>query len=33
LPIDIQILKLCHDNKWVYRQLINGKTLENKLFN
>ncbi len=32
LPIDMQILKLCHDNKWVYRQLINGKTLENQLF-
>jgi len=33
LPVDIQILKLCHDNKWIYRQLINGKTLENQLFN
>lgn len=33
LPIDIEILQLCHDNKWVYRQLVNGKTLENQLFN
>jgi len=30
--IDIQILKMCHQQKWSYRQLINGKTLENQLF-
>lgn len=33
LPIDIQILQLCHDNNWQYKQMINGKTLENQLFN
>ncbi|PAJ75631.1 ABC transporter [Pseudoalteromonas sp. NBT06-2] len=32
LPIDIQILQLCHDNDWQYKQMINGKTLENQLF-
>jgi len=32
LPIDIQILQLCHDNNWQYKQMINGKTLENQLF-
>ena len=32
LPLDIQILELCHRNHWSYRQLINGKTLENQLF-
>ncbi len=32
-PIDIQLLTLCHKNQWLYRQLINGKTLENQLFN
>ncbi len=32
-PIDIQILQVCHENNWQYRQLINGKTLENQLFN
>ncbi|SFD60950.1 ABC transporter ATP-binding protein [Pseudoalteromonas denitrificans] len=32
LPIDIQILQLCHDKNWQYRQMINGKTLENQLF-
>ncbi|MCW8865006.1 MAG: ABC transporter ATP-binding protein [Colwellia sp.] len=31
-PIDIQILQVCHQQKWPYRQLINGKTLENQLF-
>jgi len=31
-PIDIQILQMCHQQKWSYRQLINGKTLENQLF-
>ncbi|KGJ88713.1 ABC transporter ATP-binding protein [Thalassotalea sp. ND16A] len=31
-PIDIEILKLCYQNKWRYRQLINGRTLENQLF-
>jgi len=33
LPVDVQILQLCHTNNWRYRQLINGKTLENQLFN
>jgi len=32
LPLDIQILQLCHDKQWVYRQIVNGKTLENQLF-
>lgn len=32
IPLDIQILQLCHQKKWAYRQLINGKTLENQLF-
>ncbi|MCJ8320872.1 MAG: ABC transporter ATP-binding protein [Colwellia sp.] len=32
LPLDIQILQLCHDKKWIYRQIVNGKTLENQLF-
>jgi len=32
LPLDMQILQLCHDKKWVYRQIVNGKTLENQLF-
>ncbi len=31
-PIDIQILQMCHQQKWSYRELINGKTLENQLF-
>ncbi len=31
-PLDIQILQMCHQQKWSYRQLINGKTLENQLF-
>lgn len=30
--IDIEVLKLCHQKKWRFRQLINGKTLENTLF-
>lgn len=33
VALDIQILQLCHQNGWLYRQLINGKTLENQLFN
>ena len=32
VPLDMQVLQLCHDNNWAYRQLINGKTLENQLF-
>jgi len=32
MPLDIQILQMCHQHKWQYRQLINGKTLENQLF-
>ena len=32
MPIDIQILQMCHQRKWLYRELINGKTLENQLF-
>jgi ABC-2 type transport system ATP-binding protein len=32
LAIDIEILALCHQNNWRYRQLVNGKTLENQLF-
>lgn len=31
-PIDVDVLTLCHQNKWQYKQLINGKTLENQLF-
>lgn len=31
-PLDIDILTLCHQNNWRYRQLVNGKTLENQLF-
>ncbi|MBA6338364.1 ABC transporter ATP-binding protein [Colwellia sp. BRX8-7] len=31
-PLDLQILKLCHQHKWQYSQLTNGKTLENRLF-
>jgi len=30
--IDIAVLQLCHQNSWRYRQMINGKTLENQLF-
>ena len=30
---DIQLLKYCHKLNWQYRQLINGNTLENELFN
>lgn len=33
LPIDMQVLQLCHKKQWIYRQLVNGKTLENQLFN
>ena len=29
---DIDILTLCHQKNWRYRQLVNGKTLENQLF-
>ena len=32
LSPDIQILTLCHQRNWRYRQLVNGKTLENQLF-
>lgn len=32
-PIDIELLTLCHNNQWQYKQLINGRTLENQLFN
>lgn len=31
-PFDVQLLQLCHQHHWRYRQLINGKTLENQLF-
>jgi len=31
-PLDLQILQLCHQQKWQYSQLTNGKTLENRLF-
>jgi len=31
-PFDVTFLKLCHDNQWLYSQLVNGKTLENQLF-
>jgi len=30
---DVQLLKYCHKLDWQYRQLINGNTLENELFN
>lgn len=30
--VDIEILTLCHQKKWQYTQLFNGKTLENQLF-
>ena len=29
---DIKILQLCHQKNWRYRSLVNGKTLENQLF-
>lgn len=29
---DIKILEVCHQNQWRYRSLVNGKTLENQLF-
>ena len=29
---DIKILQVCHQNQWRYRSLVNGKTLENQLF-
>lgn len=32
-PLDIEILKICHQKNWRFTQLINGKTLENTLFN
>ncbi|WDD97820.1 ABC transporter ATP-binding protein [Thalassomonas actiniarum] len=32
LAPDIEILTLCHQKNWRYRQLVNGKTLENQLF-
>lgn len=31
-PFDITFLKYCHEQNWVYSQLVNGKTLENQLF-
>ena len=31
-PFDVTLLKFCHDKKWTYSQLVNGKTLENQLF-
>jgi len=31
-PLDIKILRMCHEKQWPYRQLIKGKTLENQLF-
>ncbi|GMM84912.1 ABC transporter ATP-binding protein [Pseudoalteromonas sp. MTN2-4] len=30
---DVHLLKYCHKLNWQYRQLINGNTLENELFN
>lgn len=30
--MDIQLMQCIHDNHWQYRQLSNGKTLEEKLF-
>jgi ABC-2 type transport system ATP-binding protein len=30
---DIVLLQCCHQQGWQYRQLINGNTLENKIFN
>ncbi|TMP27854.1 ABC transporter ATP-binding protein [Pseudoalteromonas rubra] len=32
VALDIALLKLCHHHGWVYKQLINGNTLENQLF-
>ncbi|WP_105258426.1 MULTISPECIES: ABC transporter ATP-binding protein [unclassified Pseudoalteromonas] len=30
--MDIQVLRLCHQQGWQYRALVNGHTLENQLF-
>jgi ABC-type multidrug transport system ATPase subunit len=31
-PLDIALLNFCHQQNWQYRQLVNGHTLENKIF-
>ncbi|WP_076420032.1 ABC transporter ATP-binding protein [Colwellia sp. UCD-KL20] len=31
-PFDVTFLKYCHEQNWIYSQLVNGKTLENQLF-
>lgn len=32
-PIEIELIKLFENKGWQYKQIINGKTLENQLFN
>ncbi|MDK2594094.1 ABC transporter ATP-binding protein [Pseudoalteromonas obscura] len=31
-PFDLSLLALIHEHKWTYKQLVNGRTLENQLF-
>ncbi|AOT08803.1 ABC transporter ATP-binding protein [Pseudoalteromonas luteoviolacea] len=31
-PFDLSLLSLIHENSWTYKQLVNGRTLENQLF-
>ncbi|KID58833.1 ABC transporter [Pseudoalteromonas luteoviolacea] len=31
-PFDLSLLTLIHENSWTYKQLVNGRTLENQLF-
>ncbi|MDX1353545.1 MAG: hypothetical protein R3254_11085, partial [Thiomicrorhabdus sp.] len=32
-PFDINLLHFCYQQGWHYRQLVNGHTLENQIFN
>ncbi|KZN48871.1 ABC transporter ATP-binding protein [Pseudoalteromonas luteoviolacea] len=31
-PLDLSLLTLIHKNQWTYKQIVNGRTLENQLF-
>ncbi|MCF2859959.1 ABC transporter ATP-binding protein [Pseudoalteromonas sp. SMS1] len=31
-PLDLSLLSLIHENQWTYKQIVNGRTLENQLF-
>ncbi|MBQ4810087.1 ABC transporter [Pseudoalteromonas luteoviolacea] len=31
-PLDLSLLTLIHNNQWTYKQIVNGRTLENQLF-